>query len=79
MIDHGGRDKNSHILKHQIEKEYENLRIWESCCGHENFKIISHGFRNNTKKKKLSEALWFKTLRPSLNRHEKSISLKLFS
>ena len=27
MIDHGGRDKNTHILKHQIEKEYENLRI----------------------------------------------------
>ena len=77
MIDYSGRDKN--ILKHHIEKEYENFRIWESCPQYENFKIISHGFRNNTKKKKLSEALWIKTLRPTLNKHEKSISLKLFS
>ena len=58
VIDHSGRDKNPHILKHQIEKEHP-------CPQYENFKIISSGFRNNTKKKKLSKALWINTLRPS--------------
>ena len=57
VIDHSGRDKNSHILKHQIEKGHP-------CPQYENFKISS-GFRNNTKKKKLSKALWINTLRPS--------------
>ena len=51
-----GRDKNSHILKHQIEKEHP-------CPQYENFTVISSGFRNNTKKRKLSEALWINTLR----------------
>ena len=49
-IDHGGGDKTAHILKQQIEKEHP-------CPQHENYKIISSGFRNNTKKRKLSEAL----------------------
>ena len=73
VLDHSGRDKNSHILKHQIGKEHP-------CPQYENIKIISSGFRNNTKKRKLSEALWISTLRPSLNKQEKqdkSIPLKL--
>ena len=72
VLDHSGRDRNFHILKHQIEKE-------QPCPQYENFKIISNGFRNNTKKKKLSEALWINTLRPPLNKQEKSIPLKLFN
>ena len=43
MFDHSGRDKNSNILKHQIEKEYP-------CPQYENFQVISSGFHNNTKK-----------------------------
>ena len=70
--DQSGRDKNSHILKHQIEKEHP-------CPQYEDFKVISSGFRNNTKKRKLSEVLWINTLRPSLKKQEKSIPLKLFS
>ena len=72
VLNHSGRDKNSHILKHQIEKE-------PPCPQYENFKIIRSGFRNNTKKRKLSEALCINTLRPSLNKQEKSIPLKLFN
>ena len=72
VLDHNGRDKNSHILKQQIEKEYP-------CPQYENFKVIRSGFRNSTKKRKLSGALWINTLRPSLNKQEKSIPLKLFS
>ena len=51
MLDHSGRDKSSHILKDQIEKEHP-------CPQYDNLKIISSGFRNNIKKRKLSEVLW---------------------
>ena len=63
VIDNSGRDKNSYILKHQIEKQHP-------CPQYEIFKnkIFGSGFRNNTKKRKLSEALWINTLRPSLNK-----------
>ena len=57
MIDHSGIDKNSHILKHQIKKE-------QVCLQYEIFKVISSRSLNNTKKRKLSEALWINTLRP---------------
>ena len=72
VLNQSGRDKNFQILKHQIEKEHP-------CPQCEDFKVISSGFRNNTKKRKLSEALWINTLRPSLNKQEKSIPLKLFN
>ena len=39
VIHHSGRDKNVHILKHQIEKEHPHPQ-------YENFKIISSGFCN---------------------------------
>ena len=72
VLDHSGGDKNSHILKQQIEREHP-------CPQYENFKVISSGFRNNTKERKLSEVLWINTHRPSLNKQEKTISLKLFN
>ena len=72
VLDDSGRDKNSHILKHQIEKEH-------SFPQYHNFKVISGGFRNNTKRIKLSEVLWINACRASLNKQEKSIPLKLFN
>ena len=70
VIDHSGRYKNSNILKHQIEKYFvHNTSVV----------VIRSGFRNYTKKKKLSEALWINTTRPSLNKQEKSIPLRLFN
>ena len=72
MLDHSGTGKNSDILKHQIEKEHPSPQ-------YENFKVISSGFRNNTKKRKLSEALWINALRPTLNKQGKSIPLKFFN
>ena len=50
VLDHSERDQNSHVIKHQTEKEH-------SCPQYGNFKVISSGFRNNTKKRKLSGAL----------------------
>ena len=72
VLDHSGRDKISHILEHQIEKEHPSLQ-------YDNFKIISSGFCDNTNKRKLSEALWINTLRPSLNKQMKFTPLKLFN
>ena len=72
VLNQSERDKNFQILKHQIEKEHPFPQ-------YEDFKVISSGFRNNTKKRKLSEALWINTLRPSLKKQEKSIPLKLFN
>ena len=49
------------------------------CQQYDDFTVVSSGFRNHTKKRKLSEALWINTLRPSLNKQEMSIPLKLFN
>ena len=43
------------------------------------FKIIGNGFKNNSFKQKVSEALLIKQIKPSLNVQEKSIELKLFN
>ena len=71
IMDHNIRDVNSHLLKHLMEKEHQGLQI-------KYFDIISSGFRNNTTKRKISEALSIKDLRPTLTRRKKSIELKLF-
>ena len=55
VLDHSGKDKNSHILKHQIEKE-------RPCAKYENFKVFSSGVRNNTKNRKLSQKRYVLTL-----------------
>ena len=43
------------------------------------YKIVGTGYRNNTMKRKLSEALLMKELKPILNKQEKSLPLKLFN
>ena len=45
---------------YKIKKEHPFLQ-------NKNFEILSSGFRNNTKKRKLLEALWINTLTPFLN------------
>ena len=50
IVGHNGRDINSHLSKHYIEKEHQ-------CLQNKDFVIISSGFWNNTIKKKISEVL----------------------
>ena len=67
---HPNTGKYGPEIKHQIEKYFvHNTSVV----------VIRSGFRNYTKKKKLSEALWINTTRPSLNKQEKSIPLRLFN
>ena len=69
---HSGRDHKLHMLKHCIEKHYDNVT-------QENFKIIAKNFKNNKWKQKISESLWIKDLCPTLNAQDKSVLLKLFN
>ena len=70
IIDHNGRDQKSHIYKRSSEKLHFHTN---------SFKIIGNGFKNNTFKRKVSEALLIKQIKPSRNVQEKSIKLKLFN
>ena len=72
ITDHNGRDQKSHIFKHSSEKCRLHFHT-------NSFKIIRNGFKNNSFKRKVSEALLIKQIKPSLNVQEKSIELKLFN
>ena len=72
IVDHTGRDVNSHLLKHLIESGHKPLEAVH-------YKIIGTGYRKDTMKRKLSEALFIKELNPTLNKQEKSVPLKLFN
>ena len=72
IVDHTGRDINSHLLKHSIDSEHKPLEAVD-------YKIIGTGYCDNTMKRKLSEALFIKKLKPTLNKQEKSLPLKLFN
>ena len=72
IVDHTGRDANSHLLKNSIESGHKPLEAVD-------YKIIGTGYGKNTMKRKLSEALFIKELNPTLNKQEKSVPLKLFN
>ena len=59
-------------MKHSIESAHKPSEAVD-------YKIIVTGYRNNTMKRKLSEALFIKELKPTLNKQEKSLPLKLFN
>ena len=63
-MDHNGRDANSYLLKHDIEKNINVFKI-------KTLLFLASGFWNNIVKRKISEELWIKDLRPNLNRQEK--------
>ena len=58
VINHDGRDQRSHLFGHAVVHEHRN-------ASYDDFKIIGSGFRNNTFKKNVAEALLIKELRPT--------------
>ena len=50
IIDHNGRDQNSHFFKHSCCKNHPNTSKTD-------FQIISSGFKNNYYRRKVAEAL----------------------
>ena len=69
---HAEKDKQSHLLKHALTQNQRHLDLG-------NMKIIDSSFHNNKFKRKISEALYIKQYRPSLNSQEQSVELKLFN
>ena len=63
------RDKNSHLLKHTRKKGH--TYIWEN-----DFKILGNNYQSNIKRK-ISESLFIRQLKPTLNANEKSVPLHL--
>ena len=72
VLDHSGRDKKFSYFKTRNQKRTPLSTISD-------FQSYYFSYYNNTMKRKLSEALWINTLRPSLNKQEKSVPLKLFN
>ena len=69
ILDHAGADSNSYVYKHCIETGHRSPVI----------KIIGSNFRKDMFKRKIAEALLIKQLKPTLNKREKLIELKLFN
>ena len=72
ITDHNGRNQNSHLFKHICIKNHPNTSTTD-------FKIISSGFKSNYCRRKISEALLIKQIKPSVSVQEKSYELKLFN
>ena len=70
--DHNGRDRNSHLFKHSVESRHDPALK-------NDFRIIGKGYRNNTRRRKIAEALFIKKMTPSMNIQEKSVKLELFN
>ena len=66
--DHCGKDKQSHLLRHTLNNNHKTVDL----------KIIDSSCCNNRFKRKISEALYIKQYKPSLNTQEWSVQLKLF-
>ena len=69
--DHSNRDKNSLLLKYAREKGHTH--VWEN-----DFRILGNNYQSNIKCK-ISESLYIRHLKLTLNAQEKSIPLHLFN
>ena len=69
MKDHNGRDRNFHLFRHSVESRHDPVLK-------NDFRIIGKGYRNNTRRRKIAEALFIKKMRPSLDIQEKSVKLE---
>ena len=70
--EHSGKDSRSNILTNSYQENHKNV-------SRNNFQILGEGHKKMKFKRKLSEALYIKKLRPSLNTQETSLALKLFN
>ena len=71
IMDHNKRDKGSHLLKHT--RESQHTLVWK-----DDFKILNGNYKSSVKRR-ISEALYIGTLKPTLNVKEKAIRLELYN
>ena len=72
MLNHIGKYSNSYLYKHSIDTGHQTLEISD-------YRIIESGYGNNWSKWKIVEAILIKELKPTLNKQDKSMPLKLFN
>ena len=70
--DHSGKDKHSRLFKHACNENHKHIHL-------DIIKVIDFGYHNNRFKRKISEVLYIKQYKPTLNTQEQSILLKLFN
>ena len=66
------KDISSHGYKHSMEAGHQILEAGD-------YRIIRNGYGNNWNKRKIAEAILIKELKPTLNKQDKSIPLRLFN
>ena len=72
IFDYNGKDRKSHMLKHSLENNHKQVSF-------EDFRILQNRYTNSKIKRKISEALFIKELRPSLNTQETCVRLLLYN
>jgi len=70
MKDHSGRDHNSQVFKHSIEKGHQTITM-------NDITLLAKGFKTNSSRE-ISEAFYIKEQKPSLNIQSLSKPIKLF-
>ena len=70
--EHSRKDINSHMFKHLVVANHPTVIV-------DDFTVLCSGYRNRKFKRKVSESLFIKQNRPTLNKHGTSVPLKLFN
>ena len=65
--DHYGRYCNSHLFIHLVESRHDPILK-------NDFRIMGKGYRNNTRRRKITEGVFIKKMKPSLDIYKKSVS-----
>ena len=71
VAEHSAKDINSHTFQYLIAANHPTVTL-------NNFKVLSSGYRNKKCKRKVSESLFIKQNRLTLNKYGMSVPLKLF-
>ena len=71
MKDDNGRDRNSLLFKNSVESGHNPVPK-------NDFRIMRKGYRNNTCRRKIAEALFIVEIENSLDIQGKSVKLELF-
>ena len=69
--EHRGKDKKSHVSIHSEKTKHKRVSLRD-------FKILGQGYRSNFRRK-ISESLFIKSLKPNLNVQKDSYKLTLFN
>ena len=72
VLDHAGRDPNSHLFKNSVESGHPVLDM-------NNYKIIEKRYEKNATKQKIAEELLLVKMKPTLNEEDNSVELKMLN